>query len=58
MGCREKAWMWRDMWVVDGMCVIMGVIVVISDGAHHHYDACDVLLLLLLPPRVRVSSGR
>ena len=48
----------RDAWVVGGTCVIMGIIVVISDGARRHCDACDMSLPPLLLPRARVSSRR
>ena len=48
----------RDVWVMDGTCIIVGIIVVIGDGACHCCDTCDVLLPPLLPPRVRVSLGR
>ena len=45
----------RDACIVDGTCIVMGVIVVIGNGACHRCDAHD---MLPLPPRVRVSSGR
>ena len=48
----------RDACIVDRTCVVVGIIVVIGEGAHHRCDACDVSLPPPLPPRVRVSSGR
>ena len=48
----------RDMCVVDRTCVIMGIIVVIGEGACHHCDACDMSLPPPLLPRARVLSGR
>ena len=48
----------RDACVVDRTCVVVGIIVVIGEGARHRCDACDVSLPPPLLPRARVSSGR